>query len=69
MEQKKLMRSNVRKLKKSYTAQQLQDKSAAATERLKDSAYIKNAQVVMLYYSLPDEVYTHELIKELATEG
>lgn len=69
MEQKKNMRSNVRKLKKQYTQQQLQDMSEAAIARLVENPYIKKAATVMLYYSLPDEVFTHNVIKVLASEG
>lgn len=69
MEQKKMMRSNVRQLKKQYTLQQLQDMSGEAIACLMENAYIKKASTIMLYYSLPDEVFTHEVIKTLAAGG
>ena len=69
MEQKKIMRSNVRKLKKQYTAQQLQEMSNEVITCLLDNSYIKKASTIMLYYSLPDEVFTHEVINTLAAEG
>lgn len=59
----------MRQLKKRYTSQQLQDMSADITERVKNNPYVRNASVVMLYYSLSDEVFTHDLINELAGEG
>ena len=69
MEEKKILRSNVRKLKKSYTAQQLEEMSETAVARLLDNEYIKKASTVMLYYSLPDEVFTHKVINTLAAQG
>ena len=63
------MRSNVRQLKKRYTAEQLQEKSTAVIEQLKRNPFIKDASVIMLYYSLADEVFTHTVIKELADQG
>ena len=69
MEEKKIMRSNARQLKKRYTAQQLQDMSQTVISSLLDSPYVQKASTIMLYYSLTDEVYTHDVIKTLAAEG
>ncbi len=63
------MRSDVRQLKKQYTGQQLKDMSHDAIARLVENPYVKKADTVMLYYSLPDEVFTHDVIRELAAEG
>lgn len=69
MEEKKIMRSNVRQLKKRYTKQQLEEMSCGAISRLVDNPYIKQADTIMLYYSLPDEVFTHRVINQLAADG
>ena len=63
------MRSNARQLKKRYTAQQLQEMSESVISALLDSPYVKKASTIMLYYSLPDEVFTHDVIKTLVAEG
>ena len=64
---KEELRQQMRQLKRQYTQQQLEVLSLPVIARLK--ARLKDAQTIMAYYSLPDEVNTHELIDELVAEG
>lgn len=67
-EEKKALRQHVRALKRTFTPQQLDEKSLAAVTRLKALKAFRDAKTVMLYYSLPDEVNTHTLVVEMAKE-
>lgn len=67
-EEKKALRQQVRALKRSFTPEQLNEKSRVAVERLLALKQFQEANTVMLYYSLPDEVNTHALVMEVAKE-
>ena len=64
---KEELRRQMRILKQQYSPQQLEELSLPVIARLKPS--LAEAQVVLAYYSLPDEVNTHQLIDDLLTEG
>ena len=61
------LRQQMRQLKRQYTQQQLEVLSLPIVARLK--ARLKDAQTIVAYYSLPDEVNTHQLIDDLVAEG
>ena len=61
------LRELIRKQKRQFTPQQLEELSLPIIARLK--ARLTEAQTIMAYYSLPDEVCTHQLIDELVAEG
>lgn len=54
-------------LKQRYTSAQLEALSQPVIARLRPR--LADALVVLAYYSLPDEVYTHQLIDDLVAEG
>lgn len=66
---KEELRRLVRSQKRMYSALQLQAMSAEAVARLMALPQMAAAKTVMLYYSLPDEVSTHELAGRLVERG
>lgn len=64
---KEELRQQMRQLKRQYTQQQLEVLSLPIVARLK--ARLSDAQTIVAYYSLPDEVNTHQLINDLVAEG
>lgn len=66
---KKELRNIIRAKKRQFTSSQLAELSLSAMHRLLNDDAIKNAKVIMMYYSLADEVDTHQTIDILAKEG
>ena len=64
---KEELRRSVRRLKQQYTPAQLEELSLPVIARLRPR--LVEAQTILAYYSLPDEVCTHQLIDELIAEG
>ena len=60
------LRLVMRQRKQQYTQQQLKQLSQPVIARLKP--LLKEAQIVMAYYSLPDEVCTHQLRDDLVAD-
>lgn len=56
-------------LKGMFSAEQLKEQSEAVIARLQANPAFVAAQTIMMYYSLDDEVCTHELIDKLAAQG
>lgn len=63
--QKKQCRLEMRQIKRRFSVEQLQQMSAAAVYNLCNLEIFRQAETVMLYHSLPDEVDTHALICDL----
>ena len=61
------LRRQIRQIKRQFTPQQLEALSLPIVARLK--ARLSEAQTVLAYYSLPDEVNTHQLLDDLLAEG
>ena len=61
------LRHYVTQQKRQFTSQQLAQLSLPVLDRLRP--LLRQAQVVLAYYSLPDEVNTHVLIDELVEVG
>ena len=64
---KEELRRQMRLQKQQYSQQQLEDLSLPVISRLKPR--LAEAQVVLAYYSLPDEVDTHQLVDDLIADG
>ena len=64
---KEALRQIICQRKQQYTPQQLKELSQSVIARLKPR--LAEAQTVMAYYSLPDEVCTHRLLDDLVAEG
>jgi len=69
MKSKKLLRQEIKLRKRQFTRKQLDELSFSVIQRLNENRKFKEAKIIMLYYSLPDEVNTHELIDSIAREG
>ena len=63
------LRKEIKNRKRQFTSQQLSELSFAVIMRLLAHQRLKDARTVMLYYSLPDEVYTHTLVDSLLASG
>lgn len=63
------LRQLIRQRKRQFTQQELGELSLAVVGRLSAHKWMAQAQTVMLYCSLPDEVDTHGLIDTLYGEG
>ena len=61
------LRQQIRQKKRQFTPQQLEELSLPIVARLKER--LSEAQTVLAYYSLPDEVNTHQLLDDLLAEG
>ena len=65
MENKKEIRAYIRALKKQYSNEELIKLSRPVTDKLLKHKKVKEAQTILMYYSLADEVYTHDTITKL----
>jgi 5-formyltetrahydrofolate cyclo-ligase len=63
------LRQYVRQLKQMHSASQLEEQSADIIGRLRVVPQVKQAQTILLYYSLSDEVDTRQLLDELVSAG
>lgn len=68
MEEKKDIRKRIAEKKKEYSADELKTLSSDIMEKLEDNVVFRCAKTVLLYYSLPDEVYTHDFIEKWSIE-
>ena len=66
---KKDLRQFIRMQKGQFSTAQLEAFSLPIVKRLLTHPRIKQAQVILMYYSLDDEVNTHEVINELVAQG
>lgn len=63
------LRKEIKLRKAQFTAQQLYEQSQPVIQRLLTHPRLHGAHTVMLYHSLPDEVYTHTLADSLLLGG
>lgn len=66
---KQEIRIQIRNRKRQFTQEQLGELSLSIISNLRNHPKVKAAQTILLYYSLPDEVNTHQWIDELVKEG
>ena len=62
--QKKVLRKKIAEIKQSYSEKELQNLSEEVISTLELTEVFQKAKIVLAYYSLPDEVNTHELIRK-----
>ena len=65
---KQELRKEIRNRKRQFSQDQLGELSLSAISKLRKHPKVMAAHTLLLYYSLPDEVNTHEWIDELVTE-
>ena len=63
------LRKEIRSRKRQYTKEQLCELSAPIIDRLRNHPKLVAAETVMLYHSLPDEVFTHNFVDEMVKAG
>lgn len=63
------LRKEVRARKKRFSLEELINESRPLIQRVFNHSRLQSAKTVLLYNSLPDEVYTHDLIRQLHNEG
>lgn len=66
---KQELRKEIRNRKRQFSQDQLGKLSLSAISKLRKHPKVMAAHTLLLYYSLPDEVNTHEWIDELVAEG
>lgn len=66
---KKELRKQIRDRKRQFTADELNELSVPVMNRLLGMPEVINAKTILLYYSLPDEVNTHQTVELLARQG
>ena len=66
---KKALRTEIRHRKNACSPEERTRLSRKVTDRLQQDSYWQQAHTVLLYHSLPDEVDTHDLIRNAASAG
>ena len=66
---KKELRKIIKYRKRQYSSRQLEELSLSVLSRLDSNPHLQNAQTILMYYSLPDEVDTHHYIDQLVSRG
>lgn len=66
---KQELRKEIRNRKRQFSQDQLGELSLSAISKLRKHPKVMAAHTLLLYYSLPDEVNTHEWIDELVAKG
>jgi len=61
---KRDLRLHIRKLKKQFSLNEFKEKSRIVMGRIESHSAFKNANTVMAYWSLQDEVYTHDFLEK-----
>lgn len=60
--EKKELRKIIRELKKQYSTQQKKEMSVPVMEQVAQNALFRAASVILAYWSMDDEVYTHDFV-------
>ena len=64
-DEKALLRQEVKRLKALLTEEELQRKSALVWAQVEKNLQFMQAKSVLLYWSMPGEVYTHDFIRSI----
>ncbi|MBR5782385.1 MAG: 5-formyltetrahydrofolate cyclo-ligase [Bacteroidales bacterium] len=68
MMDKKELRTHIKSLKKQHSRESLLEQSKSTLSKLENNKAFIEAKTVMLYSSLPDEVYTHDFLEKWRNE-
>lgn len=66
---KKELRQFIRNEKRQYSSSQLEELSLSVLSRLNENEHLQKAKTILMYYSLPDEMNTHQYIDYLLALG
>ncbi|MBI9032972.1 MAG: 5-formyltetrahydrofolate cyclo-ligase [Bacteroidales bacterium] len=67
-QQKKEIRKQIRAIKKTISLEEKKQRSIAILEKLEQLEEFQKAKVVMLYWSMADEVFTHDFALKWVTQ-
>jgi len=67
--EKKQLRNKIRNIKRQYSSSQLEELSLNVLDHLDTNEHLCQAKIILAYYSLSDEVYTHQYIDHLVEIG
>ena len=56
------LRKNIRERKRQFTSKMLGELSLMLINKLLENDKIKEANTILMYYSMPDEVNTHQVV-------
>ena len=59
------LRKNIRERKRQFTSKMLGELSLMLINKLLENDKIKEANTILMYYSMPDEVNTHQVVDTL----
>ena len=65
---KKELRKYIRELKKKYTQEERRLLSLEVWKKLEQDKHFQQAKIILAYWSLEDELYTHDFIKRWSRE-
>ena len=68
METKNELRRTVLQLKKNFSLEEKKQRSQAIWRKVLELSAVQNAKTILLYWSMDDEVFTHNVVQQLATE-
>ncbi len=66
--QKRIVRKQIKLLKQDYSALQCKEMSVPILEKLENLKEFKEAKTIMLYWSMKDEVFSHDFVCKWAKE-
>lgn len=64
--EKKEIRKQIRELKRQYSLEEKKEKSVSVWKQIEQNENFKNARVILAYWSMDDEVFTHDFVCEWA---
>ena len=65
-QQKKALRKKVKELKRQHTLEQKKELTAPILKKIEESAVFKSSDIIMAYWSMDDEVFTHDFVMKWA---
>lgn len=66
--EKKEVRKLIRELKKQYSSEQKKEMSELVWRRVEEDVHFRQAKVVLGYWSMDDEVFTHDFLNRWSKE-
>lgn len=60
--EKKLVRKQIRELKKQYSLETKKEKSQSVWAKVEEDERFRQAKVILAYWSMEDEVFTHDFV-------
>ena len=66
---KRTLRKRIKDIKRQFSVHELEELSLPVISRLLSHPAITGAKTILMYYSLPDEVYTHDMVDILVQRG